>query len=138
MRLVEACNPEEQVYLITDVETTVATVPDVERIEEILSIVQERRWDLQKVLLDSGYLSGDLLVCERQQECELVGPVAPIPTLLGASAGRAVRARRHGLPTSFRRSDLLLRPWQNLLLLVSPSLRIPWVRPNAGKLSWLE
>jgi transposase len=79
VHLTESCTPGERVHLITHVETTVATVQDVECTEKILSAVREKGWEVEEALMDSGYVSGSLIVRQEQQGCAIVAPVAPAP-----------------------------------------------------------
>jgi transposase len=75
VHLMETCNAEEKIHLITHVETTVATVQDVERTEAILEEVRKKGWEVDQALMDSGYVSGGIIVEERRQGCEILGPV---------------------------------------------------------------
>ncbi|MGH2478755.1 MAG: IS1182 family transposase [Ktedonobacteraceae bacterium] len=75
VHLMETCNPEEKVHLITHVETTEATVQDVERTEALLDAAREKGWEVEEALLDSGYVSGAILVKQRHKGCEIIGPV---------------------------------------------------------------
>jgi transposase len=75
VHLMESCNEGERVHLITHVETTAATVQDVERTEALLDAVREKGWEVEEALMDSGYVSGAIIFHQRQQGCEIVGPV---------------------------------------------------------------
>lgn len=80
VHLMETCNPQEVVHVITHVETTVATEQDVESTEAILAKVRHKGWEVEKALMDSGYVSGAILVAQRAHGCEIVGPVLPDPS----------------------------------------------------------
>jgi transposase len=80
VHLMETCNPDEAVHLITHVETTVATTQDVERTEELLSAVRHKGWEVEEALMDSGYVSGAILLAQRAHGGEIVGPVLPDPS----------------------------------------------------------
>lgn len=80
VHLMETCNPEELVHVITHVETTVATEQDVESTEAILAAVRHKGWEVEEALMDSGYVSGSILVAQRARGCEIVGPVLPDPS----------------------------------------------------------
>lgn len=75
VHLMESCNEGERVHLITQVKTTVATTQDVSCTQELLSAVRAKGWEVEQALMDSGYVSGRILVEERQNGCEIVGPV---------------------------------------------------------------
>ena len=78
--LTESCAKEEPIHLIVDVQTTSATTPDVEYTEAIVQGVRQQGLAPRELLLDSGYLSGPLLVRQRAQGTELLGPVLPHPS----------------------------------------------------------
>lgn len=80
VHLMETCTPGERVHLITQVETTVATTQDVERTEALLSAVSHKGWEVEEALMDSGYVSGAILLAQRARGCEVVGPVLPDPS----------------------------------------------------------
>jgi len=79
-QMTESCSPEEPLHLIVDVATTLATTPDVEQTAPTLQRVREQGLEPKKMLVDSGYMSGPLLVSEHEQGTELVGPVLPDPS----------------------------------------------------------
>ena len=70
----ETCEPEEAVHLIVQVRTTAATRQDVEETAPLLAQLRERNLAPERMLLDSGYLSGPLLVQEEKRGTQLVGP----------------------------------------------------------------
>lgn len=80
VHLMETCNPQEVVHVVTHVETTVATRQDVESTEAILATVRHQGWEVEEALMDSGYVSGTILVEQRARGCEIVGPVLPDPS----------------------------------------------------------
>lgn len=75
VHLTETCEPEEEVHLIVQVKTTPATTQDVEETAPLLERLRERDLAPQTMLLDSGYLSGELLVSEADKGSQLLGPV---------------------------------------------------------------
>jgi transposase len=79
-QMTESCCPEEPIHLIVDVDTQLSTTPDVEQTAPTLQRVREQGLDPKKMLVDSGYMSGPLLVQEGEQGTELVGPVLPDPS----------------------------------------------------------
>ncbi len=62
-------------HLITQVRTTQATTQDVEETAPLLARLRERDLAPETMLLDSGYLSGELIVQEGHQGTRLLGPV---------------------------------------------------------------
>lgn len=79
-QMTESCCPEEPIHLIVDVATTLATTADVEQTAPTLQRVREQGLEPTKMLVDSGYMSGPLLVSEHEQGTELLGPVLPDPS----------------------------------------------------------
>lgn len=79
-QMTESCSPEEPIHLIVDVDTTLATAADVEQTAPILERVREQGLEPKQMLVDSGYMSGSLLVSQREQGTELLGPVLPDPS----------------------------------------------------------
>lgn len=79
-QVTESCSPEEPLHLIVDVDTTLSTSSDVEQTTPILQRVREQGLDPKTLLVDSGYMSGPVLVEEREQGTELLGPVLPDPS----------------------------------------------------------
>lgn len=77
VHLTETCpGPQEaRPSLIVQVQTTAATVQDVEMTAEILEDVRQRGLAPQRVVADSAYQSGELLVEQRRLGTELSGPV---------------------------------------------------------------
>jgi transposase len=78
----ESCEPEEPIHLIVEVDTTLSTSPDVEQTAPILQRVRKQGLAPKALLVDSGYMSGPLLVSQREQGTELLGPVLPFRILL--------------------------------------------------------
>ena len=62
-------------HLITQVNTTPATTQDVEETAPLLERLRERELAPETMLLDSGYLSGELIVHEADKGTQLLGPV---------------------------------------------------------------
>jgi transposase len=79
-QVTESCMPEEPLHLIVDVDTTLSTSPDVDQTAPILQRVRQQGLDPKKLLVDSGYMSGPLLVEQGEQGTQLVGPVLPDPS----------------------------------------------------------
>jgi transposase len=79
-QMTESCSPEEAIHLIVDVDTTLSTSPDVEQTTPILQRVRQQGLDPKRLLVDSGYVSGPVLVSEREQGTEVLGPVLPDPS----------------------------------------------------------
>jgi transposase len=79
-QMTESCSPEEAIHLIVDVDTTLSTTADVEQTTPILQRVRQQGLDPKRLLVDSGYLSGPVLVNEREQGTEVFGPVLPDPS----------------------------------------------------------
>ena len=71
----ETCEAEDEVHLITQVNTTPATTQDVEETAPLLERLRERELAPETMLLDSGYLSGELIVHEADKGTQLLGPV---------------------------------------------------------------
>lgn len=78
VHLTETCPVAEEARpsLIVQVQTTAATVQDVEMTAPILADVRRRQLAPERWLADSAYQSGDLLVPERARGTELAGPVS--------------------------------------------------------------
>ncbi len=74
VHLTETCDPE-QPRLITQVETTTATVHDVKATEAIQDDLAQRDLLPQTHLVDEGYMEVDLLVSSQRKGVDLVGPV---------------------------------------------------------------
>jgi transposase len=75
VHLTETCEPEDEVHLIVSVSTTPATSQDVEETAPLLARLRARELAPDTMLLDSGYLSGHLLVQEARKGTQLLGPV---------------------------------------------------------------
>jgi len=78
VHLTETCPAAEEVRprLIVQVQTTAATVQDVEVTAPILADVRQRELAPERWMADSAYQSGELLVQERARGTELAGPVS--------------------------------------------------------------
>lgn len=75
VHLTETC-AEDSPHLITNVETTTATTNDVEVTDTIHEHLAARKLLPREHLLDTGYLSGDVLVTgQPTHQIDLVGPV---------------------------------------------------------------
>ena len=72
--LTETCD-EDKPRLITEVETTVATVPDHEVVDEVHQKLSAKQLLPADHLLDAGYINADLMVRSQQEHgVELCGP----------------------------------------------------------------
>lgn len=77
VHLSESCN-ENEIHLITQVETTLAGVTDVAMTEPIHQALKEKDLLPAEHLVDAGYVDADLIVKSRKEyELELTGPVRP-------------------------------------------------------------
>lgn len=80
VHLSESCEEGESPNLITDVQTTVASVTDW----EMTRVIQEQltRQELKPAmhLVDTGYVTAEHLLHSHQQDIELLGPVMPDTT----------------------------------------------------------
>ena len=74
VHLTETCQNEHP-HLITQVETTVATVHDVKMTETIQTDLQARDLLPDIQLVDEGYMETDVLVSSRERGVDLLGPV---------------------------------------------------------------
>jgi len=75
VHLTETCD-EEQMHLITHVETTYAPVPDTEMTAPIHEALTENHLSPSDHLVDAGYVDADvLLTSQLKQQIRLVGPV---------------------------------------------------------------
>lgn len=80
VHLTETCAlPEEPMrpHLIVQVQTTVATVQDVEMTATIQEQLVKVQLQPEEQIVDTGYVDADLLVSSQQQGIELVGPTMP-------------------------------------------------------------
>lgn len=75
MHLTETCGEEEAVHLIVQAEITAATVQDVEETMPLLRDLQARDLVPEVRLVDSGYVSGEVLASHAEVGIELVGPL---------------------------------------------------------------
>jgi transposase len=74
--LTETCD-QDAPCLITHVETTSATMQDVEIVDEVHDDLAEQDNLPGEHLLDMGYMSSDVLVSSQQLDVNLIGPVRP-------------------------------------------------------------
>jgi transposase len=75
VHLTETCSEEEPVHLIVQAEVTAATVQDVEETLPLLLDLQARDLVPEVRLVDSGYVSGQVLAEHAELGIELVGPL---------------------------------------------------------------
>lgn len=75
VHLTETCGEEEAVHLIVQAEITAATVQDVEETMPLLCDLQARDLVPEIRLVDSGYVSGEVLASHTEVGIELVGPL---------------------------------------------------------------
>jgi hypothetical protein len=75
VHLTETCSEEEAVHLIVQAEVTAATVQDVELTMPLLPDLQTRNLVPEVRLVDSGYVSGQVLAEHAELGIELVGPL---------------------------------------------------------------
>jgi hypothetical protein len=82
VHLPETCEDEPAPHLITNVETTPATTPDDNMLEQVHQSLQDRDLLPAEHLVDKGYTDADMLVESKQKYgVEIVGPVADDPQL---------------------------------------------------------
>ncbi len=75
VHLTETCGEEDAVHLIVQTEITPATEQDVEETMPLLDDLQARDLVPEVRLVDSGYVSGDVLAKHAALGIELVGPL---------------------------------------------------------------
>jgi hypothetical protein len=75
VHLTETCEEEAAVHLIVQAQITAATVQDVEETMPLLRDLQARDLVPEVRLVDSGYVSGQVLASHAELEIELVGPL---------------------------------------------------------------
>jgi hypothetical protein len=75
VHLTETCGEEDAVHLIMQAEITPATEQDVEETMPLLDDVQARDLVPEVRLVESGYVSGDVLAKHAALGIELVGPL---------------------------------------------------------------
>jgi len=75
VHLTETCGEDEAVHLIVQAEITAATVQDVEETMPLLCDLQARDLVPEIRLVDSGYVSGEVLASHTEVGIELVGPL---------------------------------------------------------------
>jgi transposase len=75
VHLTETCGEEDAVHLIMQAELTPATEQDVEETMPLLDDLQARDLVPEVRLVDSGYVSGEVLATHAQLGIELVGPL---------------------------------------------------------------
>jgi transposase len=87
VHLTETCDHERAPHLITNVETTPATTPDDNMLEQVHESLQKRDLLPAEHLVDKGYTDSDMLVESKQKYgVEIVGPVADDPSWQARSA----------------------------------------------------
>ena len=78
VHLTETCD-DDTPHLITDVQTTLATLPD----HAVTSVIQEQVAGRQLLpsdhIVDTAYVTAERLVASQRQQIDLVGPTAPEP-----------------------------------------------------------
>ena len=74
--LTETCD-EEDVHLITHVQTTLATVQDVSCTSETQEALRDKGLAPKQHLVDAGYVDAELLVDSQRRGVELIGPLRP-------------------------------------------------------------
>jgi len=75
VHLTETCGEEDAVQLIVQAQITAATEQDVEETMSLLSDLQARDLLPEVRLVDSGYVSGEVLARHTEMGIELVGPL---------------------------------------------------------------
>ncbi len=75
VHLTETCGEEEAVHLIVQAQITAATGQDVEETMPLLHDLQARELVPEVRLVDSGYVSGEVLASHAQLGIELLGPL---------------------------------------------------------------
>jgi transposase len=75
VHLTETCGEDEVVHLIVQAEITAATVQDIEETMPLLCDLQARDLVPEIRLVDSGYVSGEVLATHTEVGIELVGPL---------------------------------------------------------------
>jgi transposase len=75
VHLTETCGEEEAVHLIVQAEITAATEQDVEETMPLLGDLQARDLVPEVRLVDSGYVSGEVLASHAKLGIELMGPL---------------------------------------------------------------
>ena len=75
VHLTETCGEEDAVHLIVQAEISAATEQDVEETMPLLRDAQARDLEPEGRLVDSGYVSGEVLATHAELGIELVGPL---------------------------------------------------------------
>lgn len=89
--LTETCD-EDQPRLITQVETTIAPIPDHQVVDQVHEHLKEKKLLPYQHLMDAGYINANLLVGSKQEYgVELYGPSRP-DTAWQARAGQGFAA----------------------------------------------
>jgi transposase len=87
VHLTETCD-EQQPHLIVNVETTPATTPDDNMLEQVHDSLKVRNFLPAEHLVDKGYTDAHVLVdSQRQHGVKIVGPVAEDPSWQARSGG---------------------------------------------------
>jgi hypothetical protein len=77
VHLTETCGEDEALHLIVQAEITAATEQDVEETMPLLQDLQARDLVPGVRLVDSGYVSGQVLATHAELGIELLGPLKP-------------------------------------------------------------
>src|SRR3982751_2733377 len=87
VHLTETCEDDRAPHLITNVETTPATTPDDNMLEQVHASLQKRDLLPAEHLVDKGYTDAETLVESKQKYgVEIMGPVAEDPSWQARSA----------------------------------------------------
>jgi transposase len=87
VHVTETCEDERAPYLITNVETTPATTPDDNMLEQVHESLRKRDLLPAEHPVDKGYTDADMLVeSKRKYGVEIIGPVADDPSWQARSA----------------------------------------------------
>jgi len=78
VHVTETCDPD-QPHLLTDVQTTLATIPDHALTGVIQDQLAVRELQPGEHLVDAGYVTAERLVDSQQEHIDLIGPVPPEP-----------------------------------------------------------
>jgi hypothetical protein len=121
LHITETCDPEEP-RLITQVTTTVATVPDSNMTEAIQEDLVCRDLSPDTHWVDAGYVNTDNLLSSQEKEIDLLGP---------ARGDSSWQARTEGAMTK-QNSSLIGRIWQPPVLRGSKVCSGKKVNPVGG------
>lgn len=76
--LTETCDADAPIHLITQVETVLAPIQDVDVTETIQADLAEEELTPKQHYLDAAYLSADLLANANNNDVEVIGPVTKL------------------------------------------------------------